>query len=58
MKNGSDKQKQTQVRMSDALKTRIRKYQASVRKETGLQIGFSTATRALLEQSLDRLGIR
>ena len=60
MKNGSrggktadsDKQKQTQIRMSDVLKSRIRKYQATVRRETGLQISFSTAVRALIEKGL------
>jgi len=63
MKNGSrgaddDNQKQTQIRMSDALKGRIRKYQAVMRKKTGLRVSFSNAARSLLEKSLDREGIR
>jgi hypothetical protein len=60
MRNGSkakvpedDRQKQTQVRMSDALKARIRKYQQKIHKDTGFTISFSTAVRTLIERGLD-----
>jgi hypothetical protein len=51
-KKQSDRTVQTQIRMSLDLKERIRKYQAKLRKETGVEITFTTAVRALLEKGL------
>ncbi len=48
-----DRQKQTQVRMSDALKAKIRTYQQQVHKDTGFTISFSTAVRTLIERGLE-----
>ncbi len=56
--NGRRKLRQTQVRMDDDFKARIRKYQAAVLKKTGLPISFSWAVRSLINQSLEREGIR
>lgn len=43
---------QNQIRMTDAFKARIRKYQDKMLRETGLEINFSEAVRALIDRSL------
>lgn len=45
---------QNQVRMDDALKARIYKYKEKLEKATsGLEVSFSSATRALIEKGLE-----
>jgi len=44
--------KQNQIRMTDDLKARIRAYQDKVHKDTGAEVNFSEAVRALLDKSL------
>ena len=44
--------KQNQIRMTDDLKTRIRKYQEKLHKDTGMEANFSETVRALLDQAL------
>jgi transposase len=55
-KNGTQSKKsskhQQQIRMDDDLKSRIRKYQERVEKSTGLEIGFSSVVRVLIEAGL------
>jgi hypothetical protein len=52
-KDGADeRQKQTQVRMTDSLKGRIRKFMEETRQETGFKISFSVAVRVLIEKGL------
>jgi len=48
-----ERQKQTQVRMSDGLKGRIRDYQDRICKATRFKISFSTAVRVLIEKGLE-----
>ena len=50
-----DKQirEQQQIRMKEALKERIRRYQQQVIEETGLEVNFSSAVRSLIEKALD-----
>lgn len=48
-----DQQRQTQVRMSDNLKERIREYQQQVKDRRGYEIGFSAAVRSLIEKGLE-----
>lgn len=50
--NGSKQTKQNQIRMTDDLKARIRAYQDKVHKDTGAEVNFSEAVRALLDKSL------
>lgn len=50
--SGTKRAKQNQIRMTDELKARIRKYQERLRKDTGAQVNFSETVRALLDQSL------
>lgn len=50
---GSKRTKQNQIRMTDDLKDRIHKHQEKLRKETGLQVNFSEAVRALIEKGLE-----
>jgi len=49
---------QTQIRLDPNAKRRIRKFVEKFEKKTGARIGFSAAMRLLLDQSLDREGIR
>lgn len=61
MKKQSPPKKQTNVlmiRMTDDLRDRVRKYQASMQEETGFQIGFATAARRLIEECLDQKGVK
>lgn len=60
MKKGTDatNKEQTQIRMDQALKKRIRKYQVIFEKENGVNISFSSATRILVEKQLDVLHIQ
>ena len=44
---------QTQIRMDDDLKDRIRKYQRRFERETGAEISFSGAVRLLIEKGID-----
>lgn len=44
---------QQQIRMDDALKGRIRDYQRRKQSETGLEVTFSGAVRALIEKGLE-----
>lgn len=46
------------LRMSPALKERIRKYQVGMQEETGFKIGFATAARRLIEECLDQKGVK
>ena len=46
--------KQNQVRMTDAFKARISAYQKKFFENTGAEINFSEAVRALLDQALKR----
>ena len=39
--------------MDEALKSRIRKYQEDMKKETGLEVTFSSAVRSLIEKGLE-----
>jgi hypothetical protein len=58
MKKPKDTNKsQTQVRMDEALKDRIRKYQRQLEKQTDTNISFSSAARSLIEKQLDILNI-
>jgi predicted DNA-binding protein len=41
------------IRMDDKLKTRINKYREQVQKSTGLEVGFSSVMRALIEKGLE-----
>ena len=51
--NGSNKS-QNQIRMDDELKARITKYKERLEKTTsGLEVSFSSATRALIEKGLE-----
>lgn len=43
---------QTQIRMSEELKARVRAYQKKLQAETGVEINFTTAVRALIEKGL------
>lgn len=43
---------QTQIRMSLDLKKRIREHRARIRTETGADVTFSQAVRALIEKGL------
>ena len=53
-KKSSTNKSQNQVRMDDALKTRIRKYQKKLEDGTsGLEVSFSSATRSLIEKGLE-----
>jgi hypothetical protein len=49
---------QTQVRLDARMKERIRTFQVKFKKKTRSEIGFSEAIRVLLEQSLEREGIK
>ena len=51
-KKQADRTVQTQIRMSLDLKDRIRRYQAKLQKDTGVEITFTTAVRALIEKGL------
>jgi len=51
--NGSNKS-QNQIRMDDELKARVGKYQQYLLKTTSLEVSFSAAVRALLEDGLTR----
>jgi predicted DNA-binding protein len=53
--SGSQRQKQNQIRMSDDLKDRIRKYQKKLKSEGGLDVSFSSAVRALIEKGLEEV---
>lgn len=45
---------QNQIRMDDELKARITKYKERLEKTTsGLEVSFSSATRALIEKGLE-----
>jgi hypothetical protein len=48
---------QQQVRMKEALKDRIRRYQQQVIEETGLEVNFSSAVRSLIEKALDAANV-
>ena len=48
----------TMIRMSGKLKEQIRKYQMQMQEETGLQVGFATAAKRLIEQALVATGIK
>jgi hypothetical protein len=54
---GKQIREQQQIRMKEALKARIRRYQEKVHADTGLEINFSSATRSLIERGLDAAGI-
>jgi hypothetical protein len=49
--NGS--KSQNQIRMDDALRQRIRKYQQKLEKATGLEVSFSSTVRLLIEKGLE-----
>jgi len=53
-RTGKSKQttKQNQIRMTEELKSRIRRYQEKLREDTGAKVNFSETVRALLDQSL------
>lgn len=46
-----------QLRMSEELEGRIRKFQEKFRKENGIAIDLSTAMRALIEYALTQKGL-
>ena len=48
-----DALKQEGIRMGDALKERIHRYQQKLKDEMGLKVSFSEATRSLLDKALD-----
>jgi len=52
------RKKQTQIRMDELMKKRVRKYMEKFEKTTQAKIGFSEAVRILLERSLEHEGIR
>ena len=49
--------KQNQIRMTDDLKARIRKYQDKLHKDTGMEANFSETVRALLDRALKAVGL-
>jgi hypothetical protein len=49
---GANSKRQTQIRMDDALKSRIVAYQAKMHKKTGMEVSFASAVRSLVEQGL------
>jgi hypothetical protein len=50
---------QTQIRMDDRMKERVRSFQAKFKKKTRAKVvTFSDAVRELLNQALDQAGIR
>ena len=51
--NKANGKRQQQIRMDDALKDRIRKYQQKVERDTGLEVSFSSAVRSLIEKGLE-----
>ena len=54
----STKKEQTQIRMDDVLKKRIRKYRDNLQKRAnGVKISFSEAARSLIIESLNRAGV-
>jgi hypothetical protein len=44
---------QHQIRMDDALKKRIMKYQERVQRDTGIAVSFSSVVRLLLDKGLE-----
>lgn len=44
---------QQQIRMKEALKDRIHRYQQMLHDDTGLEVNFSSAVRTLIEKALD-----
>jgi hypothetical protein len=56
-KTNGNKQNQVMIRMSDALKERIEKYQMQFEKKSDLEMSFATAARSLLEKGLDAVGL-
>lgn len=48
----------TQVRMDAKLKKRVRDYIKQVEEKAHVKIGFGEAVRSLVEQSLDREGVK
>ena len=44
---------QQQIRMDESLKTRIREFQARMRKATGLEVTFASAVRTLIKKGLE-----
>ncbi len=52
-----DLQTQSPIRMSEALKDRVRKYQKYVKDEQGFEITLSEAIRSLVEKSLEALSL-
>lgn len=48
----------TMLRMTDALRSSVEKYRKKLERETGLQIGFSTALRKLVETGLVQEGVK
>jgi hypothetical protein len=53
-KTASKTKSQNQIRMDDALKARISKYQKKLEDATsGLEVSFSSAARSLIEKGLE-----
>jgi hypothetical protein len=48
---------QFQIRLDDEAEGRIEKYRKSVEKETGLEVSFASAARALIMKGLDAAGV-
>jgi hypothetical protein len=49
----STRKKQNQIRMDEALKTRIRKYQKQEGERIGFEVSFSAAVRKLIDMGLE-----
>jgi len=52
--NGTERTKQSQVRMTDDFMARIHQYQNKLRSERDVRVSFSEAVRALIERGLKR----
>lgn len=48
-----DRMRQTQIRLDDALRKRIDKYQRVEQDRVGYEVGFSAIARKLMERGLD-----
>lgn len=52
-KPASGGRKQTQIRMDDALRSRILRYQEEESTRVGYEVGFSAIVRKLIEKGLE-----